>query len=498
MSSTRVYVDTDSMLRPLMRGMTIDSNLLSEVEIMQKTLLSRPNLQKVARGSGLDRGAEPSEEMLKRLEQNIKVTSQSRNLFLLSMEDRSPKTAKDVVESLLSVFVESNLGSARKDLQTAIRFVDDQIREHEKQLDDIERNIVAFKEKNLGYLPGDSNYFSKLDQSRAEVARTQAEIDERIRKREELQRQLTDVPQFLEVASDDGLGFGAGPPIGGPLGEGKSSAKIGEIESRITELQGELEKLLRSYTPAHPDTVRTQRALDRAKNELSEAKAAEPPPAAPASPVASGRRATSPNPVYEQIKVRMLSEDGEVASLKARVERQQADVKKWEQSARTVPGVAAELARLMRDHEVLKKNYDELLQRRQSAKIAQDLDTQTDKVQFRIIDPPTVPTKPASPNRVVFLLAVFVGAIGAGGALALLLGQLDQSIATIEQLRALLQLPILGGVSLANSMLDRRQKYVQGLGFAVVCLALVAAFGGVMAIDLLRGFKISLLQGPSA
>ena len=46
-SNARLYVDTDAVLTPLLRGLAIDNSMASQMEILQKTLLSRPNLQKV-------------------------------------------------------------------------------------------------------------------------------------------------------------------------------------------------------------------------------------------------------------------------------------------------------------------------------------------------------------------------------------------------------------------------------------------------------------------
>src|SRR5579872_4239644 len=84
---TRIYVDTDSMLLPLMRGLAVDSNILSQVDLMQRTLLSTPNLQKVSHAADLDigtRSAADSEALISSLRSRIAVTGEGRNLFSLS------------------------------------------------------------------------------------------------------------------------------------------------------------------------------------------------------------------------------------------------------------------------------------------------------------------------------------------------------------------------------------------------------------------------------
>jgi polysaccharide chain length determinant protein (PEP-CTERM system associated) len=495
LSTARIYVDTDSMLRPLMRGIAVEPNLLSEVEIMQKTLLSRPNMEKVARATNLDRNVTtPGQmnELTTSLSHDIKITTQGRNLFLLTAENRSPRAAKAIVDTLLNLFVESNLGNSRKDLASAVRFIDEQVRDYERQLDQAERKVAEFRENNLGFLPGEGNYFNKLELARAELAKTQGEIEERARRRDEYRRQLNDIPQILEVA---GMEEGLGPPIGGvpDTGSGPGSAAI---EMKITELDRQLDNLLSRYTPRHPDVLATQREIDRLREQAAQEKKKEEEKAA-AMPVetSSGSKlpkATAPNPVYEQMKLKLATEEGEIASLRARADRQVGDVKKWEQLARAVPGVQAEQARLTRDYDIMKRNYDELLNRRQSAKLAQDLDTQTDKVQFRIVEPPIEATKPAKPNRLLFLSVVWGAALAGGVVFSFFLGQLDQTVRTVEQLRAFVRVPVLGSVSLMDMVVDRRGHFWRQAAFGVICLALGVAYAGVVALNAFRGFKISV------
>ena len=114
--------------------------------------------------------------------------------------------------------------------------------------------------------------------------------------------------------------------------------------------------------------------------------------------------------------------------------RQQGAVEKWQGLAKEVPEIAAQLQKLTRDYDVTKKAYDELLNRRESAKIGSDLQTQTQTVQFRVVDPPAAPLKPVAPKRPLLLAVVLIGGLIAGGAFAFLLTQIDDSILTVRQL----------------------------------------------------------------
>ena len=112
-----------------------------------------------------------------------------------------------------------------------------------------------------------------------------------------------------------------------------------------------------------------------------------------AESVAPGKRMVS-NPVYEQIKLQLVQQEGVIAALKNRGEQARKDIEKWSGLAKLVPQVEAELAQLNRDYQIVQKGYAEIRQRQESAKLASELETKAQNVQFRIIDPPKLPVQP--------------------------------------------------------------------------------------------------------
>ncbi len=154
---------------------------------------------------------------------------------------------------------------------------------------------------------------------------------------------------------------------------------------------------------------------------------------------------------------------------------------------REQPSVLAEYQNMDRDYGVLRRNYDELLARLHAANIAEAADTQADKVQLRVVDPPEVPRLPISPNRILLVTGVLVAGLGAGAGACLLLAQLDRSFATVEQLRAL-GLPVLGGLSVVGAASTRTVAF--GVArFALALLGLAIIYGGVLA----RMLKLSAM-----
>jgi polysaccharide chain length determinant protein (PEP-CTERM system associated) len=483
-SSARIYVDTETMLRPLMKGLAVDVNILAQISVMQRTLLSRPNIEKVIRMTDLDLQATTDldmQKLVKELSENIRISFQGANLFRISYENEDPQLAKRVVQSLLTIFVEGNLGASRKDLAGARRFIDEQLRDYERQLDEAEQRRARFKQENMIFYEGKGTYYESVKAARTDLAALERERKETILVRNQLAAQLKSLPRYIRVQSP------LGPPGMGPMVG--TSGKISALQSRILEYRRSLDNLLLRYTEKHPDVVAVKRALAAAEQELGAEQSAlaarlDGDNAEPADVVGN---TTVLNPVYEQVQLKIVEAGSKIATLNSRLATQRELVAKLSKMASTVPVIEAEVERLNRDYTVIKKKYEELLSRREQARIAQDLETKSDKVQFRIIEPPQVSLEPSSPNRPLFLSLAMVIGVGAGLALAFLLSQLHHTFSSVEQLRATYDLPVVGAVSQVVFEANRRQRKLENAIYSAVSIGLFAAYGLLMALEMFLG-----------
>lgn len=482
-SSARVYVDTDSMLGPLMQGLAVDTNIYRQIEIMQRTLLSRPNLEKVTRMTDLDltaNTAAENERLLDELAKRVEVRSQGTNLFEVRYTATSPELAKRVVQALLTIFVETNLGVSRKDMDQARRFIEGQISQYETKLEDAEERRADFKRRNLGILAGQGGYYQRLVIIRESLAQTQGQLDEAISKRNSLRAQIGSVGQFLELVQP-----------GARIVVGNTVVPLTELDIRARDLELALDNLLLQYTEKHPDVIAVRRRLDSARRQIDlrdeELGAGE----LPDGDLGAGpsRRSNISNPVYEQIKLSLVEEEANIAILQERVAQQREKVAEQRALVDTVPAVETELAKLDRDYGIIKRNYEELLARRESARIAQELDTKADKIKFRVIDPPKAPVEPTGPKRLLFLTVVLIAGLGAGLTFGLVLGQIDDTFSTVSRLKSAFVVPVLGTISAIVSAADRRRRAVEFSSYILVCLGLVGAFGGLIAIEVLFGLE---------
>src|SRR5437870_883813 len=154
-ASARVYVDTQSMLQPLMSGMAITPDAGGQVAILSRLLLSRPNLEKIIRKSDLDTSAGKNATDLVDLAAGsltIARAGTGDNLYTIAFRYPDGRKARDVVQAALSTFIEQSLGQTRGGTDTARRFVDEQIKDYENKLRELGARGQAFRWKYMGLM----------------------------------------------------------------------------------------------------------------------------------------------------------------------------------------------------------------------------------------------------------------------------------------------------------------------------------------------------------
>ncbi len=461
--SAKVFLDTRSLLRPVLKGLAVDAATdLDTALLMRRTLLVRPNLEAVARKTDLDLTAETPQQfeaLLNRLANKITVTGTRRdNIFVISYSSDDAEVAKSVVDALLQIFVEKSLGDTRKDTSKTRQFVERQIAEYEARLLSAEERLEDFKRRNVGLMPqSGSSYFMRLSQLRGQIDGAQLELQEARRRAAQVREQLGSVSETLV----------AGAPV--------MPGQVDPRAERVRALQESLDLLLLNYTEKHPDVVSTRRVLAEAIEDLENA-----PTEQAEGPQSEALRAQ--NPVYLELTVQLSQAQGEVAALEARVAEYERREEELKGLVDTVPQVEAELARLDRDYAINKKHYEELVQRREGLKLADEAGQTTDKVRFNIIEPPRVPLLPDGPDRALYSTMALGAGLGAGVGLALLIALIRPAVYARESFAEFTDLPVIGTVNRILTPRERLRRRLEIGTFATACVGLFVAFGGLLLV----------------
>lgn len=440
-SQARVYADTQSILAPLLKGLTVETNTDSQIGLMVRTLLSRPNLERISRMTDLDiRANTPKEyeKIIKTLKEDIiikKTGGRKENIFTISFEDRDPEMAKSVVQSALTVFIENTLGENRTDADSAQKFLKGQISEYENRLASAEARLTDFKQKYSNMLPDQyGGYYNKLN-----IAKEQLQIIELSLKEAETQlnsarTQLNSVPTESSNTQNKI--------------QTSNSIKT-SYDDRIAELESVLDSLQLKYTDKHPDVAEARRRLEH----LEKQRTSEIDNYLNTTNSEDGSALiTSQNPVIQQLQIQVNQFENQVASTKVRANDYRTKVTDLENKIHILPEIEAELVALNRGYEITKNKYEELLNRQETAQLAQQADETTNKIQFKVIDPPRAATEPSGPKRILFfMLVAFVG-LGVGVGLSLLLSQLSPVATSTVQLSKATGVPIFGVVSASENL----------------------------------------------
>ena len=248
---------------------------------------------------------------------------------------------------------------------------------------------------------------------------------------------------------------------------------------RLDEAKKSLDTLRLRFTEQHPDVIAARLQVAGLEAEVQKERAGG---AGSDATNAFVRKSQVANPVFEQLKVRLVDAEGVVATTKRRLDDARVGLAEVEKSAKQSPEVEAKAQDLDRDYGIIKKNYEELLQRRQATLLGQAANTRADKITFRIVDPPQVPITPISPNQPLLFSMVLILGLGAGGGIALLLSQIDRSFSSVSQLLEL-GLPVLGAVAFLKSEIRRTTLIARAAGFSASVLVLLAVYGGLMAFS---------------
>src|SRR4051794_7655007 len=453
-ASARVYVDTQSLLNPLMKGMTVRPDIEQQIEIMRRTLISRPNMEQLIRLTDLDltvnsEGAR--EALLSGLEQRIRFAGEGRQIFNIHFEDSDPKLAHSVVQSLLQIFVEQNVGDSRRDIERTRRFVDNQIADYEKRLRDSEAQVAEFRRVNAEELRYKDLVNGRLQTAEFDIRQLENQLQAGTWQRDQLKAQLAGTPATLGQAD---------------AAQASASQAASPAGQRVEQLRQQLGEMRLRFTEQNPSVVNMKRMIEQAE--------------------ADARRqsggTTTPNPMRKQLEGEIERLDFEIASIGRRIELRNNELAELRKRQDEVPAVELQLAQMNRDYGVLRQNYDQLIERRESIRMADRLDSQTSNVDFRVVEPPIVPTRPSGPNRTVLFGAVLGAAFAAALGVVFVLIQLKDSFSNPNRLRDAFDLPVLGSVSLVPSTRRSRWKRleVSALGGSVAALLLV--FAGLMML----------------
>ena len=468
-ASAKIFVDSGTTLSQATKGISLNDNPQDQLDRMTAELLGTPQLRKVANETNLMAGAitaRQQQQVIDALRDNISIVADSKHLkgaptlYTITYTDPNRARSVQVVDHLLNDFVEGSLTDKSEGSREAEQFLTQQIAHYGRLLSNTEQQLADFKKRNLGLLPNEQgDYFAHLQAANSALRQLQENLYVAVRERDALAQELKSGQQFTPTSATGALNA--------------SGAAALDTEQQIAQTEQRLDQLLLKYTDKYPDVIALQQTLRQLKaRERREMAAAKNGDVGAAT--ALGLAA---NPVYQKVEEQYNAQQVQIASIEQEIADRRQEIVKLRQALGAAPQVQAEYARLARNYQVTKKQYDVLLARLDSTRLGQQA-ASTGLVKFQVIDPPSAGFKPVSPNRPLLIIGALLAALAAGAGIAYLLHLLRPVFVSARQLGAITGLTVLGAVSLAwadkHRLEQRRSAMRYALGTASLVLLDVA------------------------
>jgi polysaccharide chain length determinant protein (PEP-CTERM system associated) len=474
-----VLVDARTALEPALRGLALQQDVAVELAYVRESLLSDPHLLDIAKQVGLLSAVSETNPVLVG-----RALGDLRNHILLTMDsadaqgasggticgiiyrDTNRLRAGKVVTILLQTLVDETLGGKKQGSQNAQRFLEAQVKDYEKRLRAAEDQLAEFKSRNFGLMPADQGgYFAQLQKETEVIDDTRTRLAIAENQRAALEKQLHG---DTVVAATSAVAVSGG-----------ASGTVGlDTLSRIAQTRAHLDELLLRYTDNHPDVIETRNHLA----ELEARRAAEVESLKSGDPNAAVSSGASANPVYQSIQLALNKADVDIAALRTQLGEHQEKARQLRQSLHSAPQIEAEYAQLNRDYDVNKAQYTALLSTYEKARLGEKADN-AGSVKFEVVEPPTVSGAPVWPRRNIWLAAVLLASLAAGGAVANRLGRWRPTVGSAGGLAALTGVPVLAVVGSAFPSRARRAWRRELLKVSAAAACLLLAFAGAILLS---------------
>ncbi len=455
-SRARIFIQLDDALAEQVGIGVADKK--RDIERIRQTLTSAVNLEKVVRATRLGDSITSPKQMesaVLALGNNVSVVAEQDNLFEIQAtannasysDAENAQLAQNVAQKLIDIFREENLSGNRGDVAESMQFLNQQLKEREGELESAEAKRSAFEAEHPEMAAGGAFNSQRLESSRSQLRDLEADLSAAQSALAAIEGQLASTPRTLP---------------GGTVGS--AAAALAKAQSDLAAMRA------RGLTESHPDVI-------AARNQVAALKSAA---------AAEGGSGGVPNPAYTSLQSIRAERLANVQSLVARKAALQSDVATMTANAISNPELAAEAKRIARDYDVLREQYDKLLQDREELRIRGEVKTEREAVKFEVVDPPTTPRAPIAPNRPVLLVAVLIAGIGGGCVVAFALSKVRSVFATTAGLERAMGLPVLGAISQnltdrAKALRKRRLKYFYAASVALCCL-----LGVLLAVEFIQ------------
>ncbi len=427
-SKTLVLVEQQKVpgdfVRPVITG-----GVAERLRTMQEEILSRTRLQPIVEQFDLFKEDAPHatmEQLVNRMQKAVEVglvtsgeqQQQQISGFTISFSYRDPRIAQEVCSQITSMFIGENLRSRERSAEGTTKFLDTELQDAKKSLDEKDSKLAAFEARYMGQLPGqEQNNFSMLQSLNSQLESANQAVyrieQDKAYTENILDQQLTAWKQSQT----------ANNPV--------------TLEEQLANMRGQLQNLQSRYTDTHPDVIRAKREIALLEKKVADARAQDN--AGTQKPDSNAASQQEPASI-QQLRNQVHNLDVSLTEQRHQQDRLQKQISTYQSRVQLSPEVNQQWKELTRDYQTAVEFYNDLLKKSQLSAIGTNLERAQQGEQFSVMDPPNLPTTPSSPDRTKYISGGFGGGLILGVGIALLFELKDKALRTEGDIQDLLQL----------------------------------------------------------
>lgn len=419
-SSTTILVEESNIIEPLMEGRAVPTTVVDRAAIAREVAFSRKVMDQVlAAGGWLKDNPSPieKERLINEIIGRTEISNPRENLSLIqiSYSDSDPLRAFAITRRYAQLIMQESSLAKRIESRKAYQFIDSQVGQYRQRLADAEQKLADYRRANPDARPGTEEEVSRrIAELRNEVDRSRMDLVDQSSQAGAMQAHLSREATF------------------GPAGARDSQAR-----SQLIQLQSERDTLAAKYTDQHPDLIRVQQQIGEVERQLR---------GGGGRATASSGGNTAFDPLYSDIRTRMAEARSRSAASASRIALGQTLLAEELERSNRIAASAGEVGALTRDFEVNRNLYQDLLDRRENARLSMNLDAQSGGLNFRIQEPAAIPLQATGLRLMHVALAGLVLAVALPLVLLLVWVKYDARVRSPSQIEHLAGLPVLGSI----------------------------------------------------
>lgn len=456
-SSTTILAQESDIIQPLLEGRAVSTQVIDRAGMARNVVFGRRVMDEILKAGGWAEDAPSAvqqDRMIEQIRERTRITAPRPDLVQIQYHDNDPQRTWAVTRRMAELLIEESLANKERESREAYEFIDKQVRDYHAKLLDAENNLQAYRSANADAQPGSAtDVNTRIGALRTQVEQARMHLMEQRSREGALASQLSGESAVTAVQTRENL-----------------------YRTQLIELQNELDGLLLRYTEKHPDVVRVRHQMADVRAAMQRAQT---------QPRESGDLSADArvNPLYLELRSQLAETRREIAATQSRMSMSEGLLGEELGRSRRIAESESTLAELTRDYEVNRDIYQDLLRRRENARVSMELDQERRGLTMRIQDPAELPVRPTGLSLTHIALGGLAAAVAVPLGLLFLLVRFDPRVRSPMQLERNAGLPVLTVVPTYRTARDRRSEIVR------VAMSASILFAVFLAFALVYGYK---------